>query len=115
MVTEIRQKKCSFFATIVKLNGQKNYRKSFPFSRCKEKQVSLLASRKDSIFGSQKNPIKCKVLFPQWNLKTCKFYCVSNTEEQFNFSMKVIPAGHRFLGDPLVAAPDYYDNHIFHK
>ena len=90
--------------------------KTFPFSRYKEKQVSLLvASWKDSIFGSQKNPIKSKALFPQWNLKICQFYDVSNTEAQFDFPRKIIPAAHRFLEDSLVTAPDYYHNHIFKK
>ena len=72
----------------------------------------LAALRKDSIFGSQKNPIKCKTLFPQWNLKTCKFCGASNTEEQFHFPNKIITAVHRFLEDSLFAAPDYYHNHI---
>ena len=90
--------KVSFFPTTIKPNSQNNYTKSFPFRRYKEKQVSLLAaSRKDSIFGSQKNPIKCKALFPQWNLKTCKFYAVSNTEEQFDFPRKLIPVARCFL------------------
>ena len=57
-------KKMFFFATTVKLNSQNNCTKGFPFRRHKEKQVSLLAaSRKDSMFGSQKNTIKCKALF----------------------------------------------------
>ena len=75
----------------------------------------LVASEKDSIFGSQKNSVKCKELFPQWNLKTCKFYGISNTEEQFDFPRKLIPVAHRFLEDPLVAASDYYHNHIFQE
>ena len=42
------------------------------------------------------------------------FSCgASNTEEQFDFPRKIIPATHRFLEDPLVAAPDYYHNNIF--
>ena len=42
------------------------------------------------------------------------FSCgASNTEEQFGFLRKIIPAAHRFLEDPLVAAPDYNHNHIF--
>ena len=91
VVTEILLERC-FFVTTVKLNSQNNCINSFPFRRYKEKQVSLLAaSRKDSIFSSQKNPIKCKALFPQWNLKTCKFYGVSNTEEQSDFPRKLIP------------------------
>ena len=54
-----------FFATIVKLNGQNNCIRSFPFSRYKEKQVCLLvALPRDSIFGSQKNHMTCKTLFP---------------------------------------------------
>ena len=78
--------KMFFFATTVKPNSLNNCIKSFPYSRYKEKQVSLLTpSRKDPIFGSQKNPIKCKALFPQWNLKTCKFCAVLNTEKQFDF------------------------------
>ena len=102
-----------FFATTVKLNSQNNCIKSFPFRRYKKKQVSLLAAlRKDSIFGSQKNPITCKALSSQWNLKRCKFYGVSNTEEQFNLPMKLIPVVHRFIENPLVAASDYYHNHI---
>ena len=72
----------------------------------------LAALRKDSIFGSQKNPNKRKALFPQCNLKGCKFYGVSNTEEQFDFPRKLIPAAHRFLENSLVAASDYYHNHI---
>ena len=65
MVAEILQKECSFFATIVNLNVQHNCKKSFPFSTYKEKQVSLLVvSPKDPIFGSQKNPIESKILFP---------------------------------------------------
>ena len=89
MITE----KVYFFATMVKLNNQNNCIKTFLFSRHKEKQVSMLAaSRKDSILGSLKNPSKCKALFPQWNLKTCKFYGVSNTEEQFDIPRKLIPA-----------------------
>ena len=67
-----------------------------------------------SIFGSQKSPIKCKALFPKWNLKTCKFCAVSNTE-QFDFPRKLIPAAHRFLEDSLVAASDYYHNHTFQE
>ena len=60
------QKRCSFFATTVKRNSQNNCIKSFLFRRYKEKQASLLAaSRKYSIFDFQKNPIKCKSLFPQ--------------------------------------------------
>ena len=44
-----------FSGTIVKPNGQNNCIKRFPFSRYKEKQVSLLVtSQKDSIFSSQK-------------------------------------------------------------
>ena len=102
-----------FFATIVKLNSQNNCIKSFPFRRYKEKQISLLAAlRKDSNFDSQKNPIKRKAPFPQWSLKTCKFNGVSNTEEQFDFPSKLIPVVHRFLEGPLVAASDYYHNHI---
>ena len=82
-----------FSATIVKLNGPNNCLKSFLFSRYKGKQVSLVAvSRKDSLLGFQKNPIKCKALFPQWNLKACKFCGVSNTEKQFDFPRKIIPA-----------------------
>ena len=38
---------------------------------------------------------------------------VLNTEEQFDFPRKIIPIANRFLEDPLVAAPDYYHNHIF--
>ena len=42
------------------------------------------------------------------------FSCsASNTEEQFDFPRKIIPATHRFLEDSLVAAPDYYHNNIF--
>ena len=42
------------------------------------------------------------------------FSCgASNTEEQFDFPRKIIPATHRFLEDPLVPARDYYQNHIF--
>ena len=75
--------------------------------------MSLLAALwKDCIFGSQKNLIKCKALFPQWNLKTCKLYGVSNTEEQFDFPRKLIPQAHRFFEKPLTAASDYYHNHI---
>ena len=104
--------KVFFFATTVKLNSENNCIKSFPFHRYKEKQVSLLAApRKDSIFGSQKNPIKCKPLFPQWNLKIFKFYGVSNNEEQLDFPRKLIAVAHRFLENPLVAASDYH-NHI---
>ena len=87
--------------------------KCFPFRRYKERQVSLLAtSRKDSIFSSQKNPIKCKALSTQWALKTCKFYGVSNTEEQFHLPRKLIAVVHRFLENTLVAASNYYHNHI---
>ena len=89
--------KMFFFATTVKLNSQNNRIKSFPFCRYKEKQVSLIAaSRKNSIFCSQKNPNKYKALFPQWNLKTCKFYDVSNTEAQFDFRRKFVPVAHNF-------------------
>ena len=96
MVKENPQKKCSFFPTIVELNGQNNCIKIFPFSRYK---VSLLiASQKDSIFDSQKNPIKCKTLFPVV-LQTLK-------------NSLIFLATHRFLEDPLVAAPDYFHNHI---
>ena len=50
--------------TIVNLKGQNNCVKRFLISRYKEKQVSLLAAlQKDTIFGSQKNPIKYKALF----------------------------------------------------
>ena len=109
MVTEILQKRCSFLATTVKFNSQNNcMKKSY-----KEKHVSLLvASRKDSIPVSQKNPVKCKALFPHWNLKTCKFYDVSVTEEQFDFPRKLIPVARRFLENPLVAVSDDHHNHI---
>ena len=61
MVTEILQN----FATTVKRNSQYNCIKNFPSRRYKEKQVSLLAaSRKDSVFLSQKKPVKYKALFP---------------------------------------------------
>ena len=63
---------------------------------------------KDNIFGSHKNPIKCKALFPQWNLKKCRLYGVSNTEDQFHFPRKLIPVANRFLENQLVAASDYY-------
>ena len=67
--------KVFFFAIIVELNGQNNCIKSFTRSKYKEKQGTLLAaSWKDSIISSQKNPIKCEALFPQWYLKACKFY-----------------------------------------
>ena len=36
-----------------------------------------------------------------------------NTEEQVDFPRKIIPAAHRILEDPPIAAPDYYHNHIF--
>ena len=100
---------CSFFVTTVKLNSQNNCIISFHFCRYKEKQVSLHAAlRKDSIFSSQKNPIKCRALLPQWNMKICKFYGVSNTAEQIDFPGKLIPVAHCFLENPLVAASDYY-------
>ena len=83
---------------MVKRNGQNNCIKSFPFSRYEEKRVHLLAaSLKDSIFGSQKNLMKCKALFPQWNLKTCKVNGVSNTEEQFDFPRRKIPSAQCFF------------------
>ena len=62
--------------------------------------------------GSQKNSIKCKAIFPWWNLKTCIFYDVSNTEEQFNFPRKLIPVAHRSIENPVVAASGYYQNYI---
>ena len=37
----------------------------------------------------------------------------SNTEEQFDFARKIIPAAHCFLEEPLVSVPDYYHSHIF--
>ena len=80
VITEILRK-VVFFATIGKLNGQNNCIKSFPFSRYKEKQVSLLvALRKDSNLSSQKKKIKCKTFF------SCG---ASNTEELFDFFRKV--------------------------
>ena len=73
----------------------------------------LAGSWRDSIFGSKKNHIKCKALFLQWNLKTCKFFSISNTEKHFDFSRKILPVAHRFLEDSLVAASDYY--HTFQE
>ena len=87
--------------------------KNFPFHWYKKNQVLFLAaSPKDSISGTQKNSIKCYALFPQQNLKTSKFYGVSNTEEQFDFPRKLISVAHCFLEKPLVAASDYYHNHL---
>ena len=60
-------------------------------------------------FVSQKMPVNCKALFPRWKLKICKSYGVSNIEELFPF------AAHCFLEDLLVAASDYYQNHIFQE
>ena len=80
------KEKVFFFATTVKVNRQNNCIKSFPFRRYNEKQVSLVVtSWKDSIFGSQKNPVKCKALFPWWNLKTCIFYGALNTKDSLIF------------------------------
>ena len=58
----------------------------------------LVVSQKDSIFGSQKISVKCKERFPHWNLKTCKFYGISNIEEQFDFPRKLIPFFRRPTG-----------------
>ena len=42
------------------------------------------------------------------------FSCgASNTDKQFDFPRKTIPAAQRFLEDPLVADLDYCHNHIF--
>ena len=98
MVTEILEKKEFSFATVVKINSPNICIQRFPFSRCKEKQVFLLAAwREGSIFGSQENPVPCKTLFLLWNLKSCKLYGVSSTEEQFVFPRKLIPAADNFL------------------
>ena len=54
-------------------------------------------------------------LFASCFAKRLRFSCgASNTEEQFGFK-KIIPAAHRFLKVPLVAAPNYYHNHIFNN
>ena len=95
--------KVFFSATTVKLNSQNNCVKMFPIRRYKRKQLSLLAtSRNYSIFGSQKNPIKCKALFRQWNLEICKLYGVSSTEEQFDFPRQLIPVAHCLFRKPTV-------------
>ena len=110
--------KVLFFASIIKRNSQNNCVKSFPFHRYKQKKVSLLAaSWKDSIFGFQKNSIKCKALFPQWNPKTCIFYGVLNTEEQFDLPRKLIPVAYRFLKNPMniyifILLPSYFAPHF---
>ena len=109
---ENSSEKVFFFATIVKLNSQ-NKIKSFPFSRYKE--LSLLAAlRKHFIFCSPKNSIKWKALFPMWNLKPCKFYGVSNTEKQFDFTRKSIPVAHHCFRRPT-GYSFWYNNHIFQE
>ena len=92
--------KLFFYATIIKLNSQNSCIKSFPFSRHKEKQDSLLsASRKDSIFDYPKNPIKCKALFPKWNLKACNFMVFQTMRNNLIFR-KLMPVAYRCFGRP---------------
>ena len=81
--------------------------KKFFFSQI-QREATLVASCfvEDPIYGSQKNPIKCKALFPQCNLKTWLFYGVKNTEEQSDFFKNLIPE------NLLVAFSEYYHNHI---
>ena len=62
MVTEILPK-VFLFAAIVKLNGRNNCIKSFPFSRYKEKQVSVSCFAKRFHFQFLKN-INRKTIFP---------------------------------------------------
>ena len=76
MVTEILRK-VVFLAALGKLNGQNNCIKSFPFSRYKEKQVSLLvALPKDSNLSSQKKILNVKHFFPVvlQTLKNCLIF-----------------------------------------